>query len=204
MNHFCHDLIEGNAKNTDLGFSHPFLIGTVLFCVTMLWSGGQHYSSAGCPLQQQQVRCMNRRQQCYTVNPLFLLNWLKYPHCATSFYAINVKRKLQLTHCRSGYVGNWCQYKNTVPKHLSSHILGVQQKSLSRQVSISRWVLTFDEFYLCPQSLLFYISKHLLPCLLFSPSADRVWTPRGVISGTAHTWWDYGKSRHTKRSLEDV
>lgn len=43
---------------SDRCFIWLYVTGAVLLCVTLLWSGGQHGSPAGCFVQQQQVRLL--------------------------------------------------------------------------------------------------------------------------------------------------
>ena len=165
----------------------------------MLWSGGQHCPPAGCPLQQQQVRRMNRSQSMlhsgYTVVGWIGFNTLVVKSLPTLHGGKSRTRTLQF----------WFKYPRNVSallQHFSFRILGVQRRSLSHRASISRLVYDVMIYFFVCLCLEYWI--FLTVCVLCFPAADCVRTPRRVVSGATHTGWDSGESWHTKRSLEDV
>lgn len=86
-------------------------------------------------------------------------------------------------------------------------ILGLQLKSLSHQVSISRYAPTFNTvlYVLSVYSIVFSTNVNIFApfkyCVL---STDGIWASWRVARGAAYTRWNHGKPWHIERALEDV
>lgn len=155
--------------------------GAVLFCVKMLWSGGQHYSPAGCPLQQQQVRSMSQvwHSQCSSCGIGSNSTLCSEPSCSQC--------PLRHSDCTFSTNAFLLSYVRAATKIIES-------SGVHFQVSLNVFTGFISNVLLC----VVWTRRLLIPC------SDRVRTPRRAVGGAAHTGRDHGKSRHAERTLEDV